>query len=99
MAQLRFKIGNRPYEMACEDGQEQALQDAAALLDAEAQTILQGSGQLSEARLLLFSALIVADKYRALLASGANTTSANDPLQDILASLQEIRTLAEQVAK
>jgi cell division protein ZapA (FtsZ GTPase activity inhibitor) len=99
MAQLRFKIGNRPYEMACEDGQEQALQDAAALLDAEAQTILQGSGQLSEARLLLFSALIVADKYRALLASGANTTSANDLLQDILASLQEIRTLAEQVAK
>ena len=99
MAQLRFKIGNRPYEMACEDGQEQALQDAAALLDAEAQTILQGSGQLSEARLLLFSALIVADKYRALLASGAITTSANDPLQDILASLQEIRTFAEQVAK
>lgn len=101
MAHLRFKIGGRPYEMACDDGQEGALQEAAALLDTEAQTILESSTQLSESRLLLFSALMIADKYRALLINqGAATPAEKDQsLEDILSALQEIRQMAEQVTK
>jgi len=61
MAEISIKVGGRHYQMACEDGQEDHLRSLAARIDNEAQSMM-GTGQISEARLLLMSALMVADQ-------------------------------------
>ncbi len=61
MAEVSIMVGGRRYQMACEDGQEDRLRALARRIDEEAQA-LAGSGQVSEPRLLLMAALMLADK-------------------------------------
>ncbi|MEM7546122.1 MAG: cell division protein ZapA [Pseudomonadota bacterium] len=61
MAEVSIKVGGRHYQMACDDGQEGHLRALAARLDTEAQA-LAGSGKISEARLMLMVALMMADQ-------------------------------------
>lgn len=56
------KIGGREFSVACQDGEEHYLHSAAALLDAEASVLSAQIGRMPEARMLLMSALMLADK-------------------------------------
>lgn len=62
MATHSVTIAGRSYELACEDGQEPSLEAAAALLDKEAATLTASAGRMPEARLMLFTALVLADR-------------------------------------
>ncbi len=66
MAQVDFNIGHKDYTLACQEGEERLLKRAAALLDGEAQQILQQAGRMPEARLLLLAGLMLADRTSAL---------------------------------
>lgn len=66
MAQVDFNIGHKDYTLACQEGEERLLKRAAALLDTEAQQILQQAGRMPEARLLLLAGLMLADRTSAL---------------------------------
>lgn len=66
MPDVRITIGGRDFDVACQDGEEHFLRAAAAMLDAEAQTLVAQIGRLPEARMLLMSALMLADKTAAL---------------------------------
>ena len=46
MARVNVEIGNRPFDVACEPGQEGFLTAAAALLDAEATELSAQIGRL-----------------------------------------------------
>lgn len=59
-------IGGKSFEVACQPGEEHFLQSAARLLDAEARTLLSQIGRLPEARMLLMSGLMLADKIAGL---------------------------------
>lgn len=65
MPELTLEIGGRMYEVACEPGEEKALERAAKLLDVEAARIGE-SGRATEKRTLLLSGLMLADSMRAL---------------------------------
>ena len=65
MAEQTISIGGKQYEVACQDGEERLLQTAAAMLDAEAQTVLAQAGRMPEARLLLMASLMLADRTAA----------------------------------
>ena len=62
MAEVELTIVGRPYRVACRDGEEDTLRAAARLVDAKSREALAGLGTLSEARQLLFAALLLADQ-------------------------------------
>lgn len=62
MAEVRLSIGRREYIVTCQDGEEARLQALGAMVDEKANEAGGPSGGLNESRLLLFSALLLADK-------------------------------------
>jgi cell division protein ZapA len=62
MPEVTINIGSRPFQVACQEGEEHFLQSAAALLDHEASTLMDQIGRLPEARMLLMAGLMLADK-------------------------------------
>ena len=62
MAEVEFTIGAREYAVSARDGEEKLLRRAAAMLDAEAQHILEQAGRMPEPRLLLLAGLMLADR-------------------------------------
>ena len=62
MAEISVEICGRRYPVACEDGQEGHLASLAAKLDKYAQSFDPQRSAISEAQLLLMTALMVADE-------------------------------------
>lgn len=66
MPDVVVKIGGRDFQVACQAGEEHFLRAAATMLNAEAEPLVQQMGRLPEARMLLMSGLMLADKTAAL---------------------------------
>ena len=66
MPEITIHIGGRDFEVVCKKGEEPFLQSAAALLDIEAQALTGAMGRIPEARMLLMSGLMLADKTASL---------------------------------
>lgn len=66
MPEETITIGGKQFEVACQPGEEHFLQAAARMLDAEARTLLSQLGRVPEARMLLMSGLMLADKAAGL---------------------------------
>lgn len=66
MPDVTIKIGGRDFQVACQQGEEHFLQAAAAILNAEAEPLVQQIGRLPEVRMLLMAGLMLADKTAAL---------------------------------
>ena len=62
MAEVDLTIAGRTYRVACRNGEEASLHEAARLVDAKSREALAGLGTLSEARQLLFASLLLADQ-------------------------------------
>ena len=62
MGQINVTIGGRSYPLACRDGEEERLTSLAAHVDAKAAELASAIGQMSEPRLLLMSAILIADE-------------------------------------
>lgn len=55
-------IAGRTYQVACREGEEDNLRQAARLVDAKSREAIAGLGTLSEARQFLFASLLLADQ-------------------------------------
>lgn len=66
MPELDISIGGRTFQVSCQPGEEHFLRAAAAMLDSEAQPLVASMGRLPEARILLMSGLMLADKAAAI---------------------------------
>lgn len=66
MPELDITIGGRSFQVSCQVGEEHFLRAAAAMLDSEAQPLVASMGRLPEARMLLMSGLMLADKAAAV---------------------------------
>ena len=64
MANIDIEIAGRRYNVACADGEEDHLKSVAALVDRRARDAGQALGSLSEARHLLYAALLLADDLK-----------------------------------
>ncbi|MAU40244.1 MAG: cell division protein ZapA [Kordiimonas sp.] len=62
MAQLHLTVGGQPYQLACKDGDEERLEQLAAQIDARMQQLIGVLGNVGERRLLLMTALQLADE-------------------------------------
>jgi cell division protein ZapA len=61
-AMIDLHIAGRTYQVAAREGEEEALQAAARLVDGKSREALAGLGTLSEARQFLFASLMLADQ-------------------------------------
>jgi cell division protein ZapA len=75
MPDVKLAIAGRDYFVACNAGEEKRLLELGAMVDATAQQVAGGSGSLTETRILLFSALLLADKLHDAGGTGAIDTS------------------------
>jgi cell division protein ZapA len=66
MPDLEVTIGGRPFLVSCQPGEEHFLRAAAQMLDIEASPLIAAMGRLPEAKMLLMSGLMLADKTAAL---------------------------------
>jgi cell division protein ZapA len=66
MPQVEITIGGRNFEVACQDGEEQFLMTAAAMLDVEASSLSTQVGRRPESRMLLMAGLLLADRTAGL---------------------------------
>ena len=66
MPQVEITIGSRNFEVACQDGEEQFLMTAAAMLDVEASSLSTQVGRMPESRMLLMAGLLLADRTAGL---------------------------------
>ena len=62
MAEVQVRVNGRVYAVGCADGQEQHVQELAAVLDQQVAHVAREVGQLGESRLLLLGALLLADE-------------------------------------
>jgi cell division protein ZapA len=91
MAQVTIEVNGRPYQVGCEDGQEQHLRDLALIFDKQVRQVSQEMGQLGDTRLLLMGALLLADE----LADARNRLAAQ---QADIARLQTSQSRTENRA-
>lgn len=62
MAQLAVTVNGRQYQIACEDGEEEHITDLADYVAKRVEELVDQVGQIGESRLLLMTALTVADE-------------------------------------
>lgn len=79
MPEVTIKIGGRGFEVSCQEGEESYLHAAAKMLDDESQVLSDQIGRMPEARMLLMSGLLLADK----------TAAVEDKIKEVEATLAE----------
>ena len=94
MAEVDLSIAGRSYRVACRDGEEDSLRQAARLVDGKSREALAGLGTLSEARQLLFASLLLADQ---LLDQKPEAAVAAAPSQSDPALVNRAERLAERL--
>lgn len=102
MGTVNVDIGGRSYALSCRDGDEAHLVGLAGGIAEKAQSLTLSLGTMTEARLLLMAALMVADELHELRngnAPIAPPVSANDAevAGKLMALLHRAEALAEQL--
>jgi len=100
MSNVTVSIGGRNYTVACAAGEERHIETLARSIDSKLDGLNNLSGQ-SEARTLLFAALLLADDLHELRASGAPATqSGSDKSAEALEALAErLEEIAERLER
>ena len=93
MAQVDIDIVGQQYDVACRDGEEAHLISLGKLVSAKAEEAGQAVGKMSEARQLLFAALLLADD---LIEARRSATNAADP--DATAAVERLADRLEALA-
>lgn len=66
MPKIKLKIGDRPYEISCNDGDEEHIANLANSLDMRVNKIAKHLGQASESMVLVVTSLMMEDEIRNL---------------------------------
>ena len=96
MPEVTIKIGGRHFEVACQDGEEHFLRSAEKLLNDEAIVLQEQIGHMPEPRMLLMSALMLADKTAALQ---EKLTQSEKLLADARNDLEQLKNAPAPEAK
>lgn len=62
MAEVAVKVNGNPYKLACADGDEERIERLADYVDKTCTALVGKLGQVSENRLLLMTAVLIADE-------------------------------------
>jgi len=71
MADVEVAVSGRRYKLSCRDGEEDHLRALVRMVDRKADEITGALGEMTEARTLLLSALLIADELNDLRGAAA----------------------------
>ena len=92
MSQVNATIAGRQFRLACEDGQEEHLQELAKDIDQRIISLRRKFGEIGDTRLTVMAALMVADEL-------AEMIQKMRLLEEDIASLQDARLVASDRAR
>ena len=101
MINLQIQIGSRPYQIACREGQEAHYEALTAIINEKIATAESALGSMSEARLLMFTTLLLADEIRDSRSAGHGPArAAVDPtaLERVAERIEALATALEASA-
>ncbi len=108
MADVQLTIAGRSYVVTCKDGEEAHLEKLGAAVHAKAEEAGGAGGGLNESRLLLFSALLLADEVHDLKQTQPQSNSdmldvkqqaSNDPdMEQMAVALERLAGRIEKLA-
>ena len=90
---VEISINNQIYKISCEEGQEEHILNLAKFINDELEKLVSSVGQIGEARLLLMTCLIIADKLK-----DESSLSISLDHDFLLEALQKITHRVETVA-
>ena len=85
MSQLEVTINGKSYQIICDDGQEAHLAELGEYLEKRVQELVSSIGQVGDTRLLVMTALVIADE----LAQVHVDLKKTDNVADVVVSLEE----------
>ncbi len=62
MAAVVVAIAGRTYRMSCEEGEEQRIEELARYVESKIQSMRESFGEIGEQRIIVMSALAIADE-------------------------------------
>ncbi|MEQ1510621.1 MAG: cell division protein ZapA [Sphingopyxis sp.] len=104
MAEVLLHIGGYNYQVACADGEEEALTNLGNIVNEQIESARLMAGGLSEERQLLFAAILLADKLvtaegiaPAPVPAAPATPTPPTPDDHIMAQIDVIDALSERI--
>ncbi len=91
MANVNIKFNNKDYLLSCEDGQEENLKELANYLDSKYSELKKNLGNIGESKLLLITAIKMADDYFDLT---KKVDSKKTDFEQLSSKFKELRSLA-----
>lgn len=98
MGMVNVDIGGRSYALSCRDGDEAHLVDLAGDIAEKAASLTRSIGTMTEARLLLMAALMVADELFEMRNGNAPAPPSPGPDREITEKLTALLDRAEALA-
>lgn len=95
MAQVNVTINGRSYPIACKEGEEERIGELARYIDGKMRAFAQEFGNVGESRLLLLTALVLADELADAQATAGRMRAGNGAADGKLAA--GIDTLAARL--
>ena len=93
MTELEISIGGRSFSVACDNEEQEKVRQAAALINEEADSIQTQLGRLPESKMLLLSALMIADR---LVDLESESTVLKEKSEDLLNLKNKNKQLEQQ---
>ncbi|RVT92617.1 cell division protein ZapA [Sphingomonas crocodyli] len=99
MAEVDVAVGGRRYKLACRDGEEDQLRALASMVDRKAGDITRAIGDMTEARVLLMSAILLADELNDAKSHQTAPAAAPQPAELDPGYAQAIERIAERMER
>ena len=90
MTELEISIGGRIFSVACDNEEQEKVKEAAALINEEADSIQSQLGRLPESKMLLLSALMIADRLVDVQTESKTFKEKSEDLVDLKNKNQEL---------
>ena len=90
MTELEISIGGRIFSVACDNEEQEKVREAAALINEEADSIQSQLGRLPESKMLLLSALMIADRLVDVETESKVLKEKSEDLSDLKNKNQEL---------
>ena len=94
MGQVSFTVNDHPYQLACEDGQEERLETLAQVIDQKVVDLVDTLGHVGQDRLLLMASILLLDEASEQL-TGENGAGKDQPI--LLEAARRIEAVAAQL--
>ena len=96
MATVTLSLNGRPYEIACDDGQEERLRTLGVDLDRRVSELARRLGPVADSRLLAMAALVIADELESARAA-ADSSAHRAAERDAAAAVDAVEAMARRM--